>query len=146
MATLKQKRIRRQNITAIQTSLPIGSVCSLTLRARQQRRTNFPIQLSISQVDFGQFRFNVFLGDAQSISQDFGHSHGGQIESFALLLKHSNFRLKLPDISLSFPGRTLSLQRCRSGSLNSARLKKFPQHDLLPLRIELLSKWSCLNN
>ena len=64
MATLKQKRIRRHRVSAIQTSLPIGCVCSLTLRARQQRGTNFSIQLTITQVDLGEFRFDLLLRNA----------------------------------------------------------------------------------
>jgi hypothetical protein len=67
--------------------------------------------LAVTQVDLGKFRFDFLLGDAQTVTQHLGHRHGRQVESFALLLQNTNFRLKLPDISLSFPGGTLGLQR-----------------------------------
>ena len=44
--------------------MPIGCVCSLTLRARQQRGTNFPIQLTITQIDLDLFRANLLLRNA----------------------------------------------------------------------------------
>ena len=72
--------------------------------AARHRGTKLAIQAAVTQVNLGELRIDVMLGQVQFVSENLSHRHGGQCDPIALLLQHSNSSPQVPDVSLRLPG------------------------------------------